>query len=306
MMHVLPCERVRDDLAAYHDGELPMEEQVLIQGHLQECVACRLEAASLAELSDVLRTMAGAVPGRADGDSGRITSAVVERIRVEHQLSFTTRVRCLFEDMHLVWAGLGASMATLFCVFASAGVLQAASQERPDSLAGIISTIVSADTNDLMRLAPTVIENRALLDTTEAMQSTGGDADLMLSALVTREGRIQNLEVLEEQARALHVKPEVMLAMVEAASRARFERQSGALPGAINVVWLVTTTTVKGRPDYDLYLVSPPRWSDTMIGPRLPRKVTPTPAKSSTIGDDAIGLDGLGPGGMPYSSSYAA
>ncbi len=171
--------------------------------------------------------MAGAVPGRRDGDSGRITGAVLERIRVENQLSLTTRVRGLFDDMHLVWAGLGASVATLFCVFASAGVLQAASQERPDSLAGIISTIVAADTSDPMRLAPTVTENRALLDTTEAMQSTGGDAELMLSALVTREGRIQNLEVLEEQARALHVKPEVMLAMVEAASRARFERQSG-------------------------------------------------------------------------------
>ena len=300
MMHVLPCDRVRDDLAAYHDGELPMEERVLIQSHLQECVACRLEAASLSDLSDALRTMAGAVPGRRDGDSGRITGAVLERIRVENQLSLTTRFRGLFDDMHLVWAGLGASVATLFCVFASAGVLQAASQERPDSLAGIISTIVAADTSNPMRLAPTVIENRALLDTTEAMQSTGGDADLMLSALVTREGRIQNLEVLEEQARKLHVKPEVMLAMIEAASRARFERQTGTQVSAVNVVWLMTTTTVKGRPDYDLYLVSPPRWSDEMIGPRPLPKVTRTPVKSSTAGDDGLAPEAIG------QSSYAA
>jgi hypothetical protein len=289
MMHVLPCDRVRDDLAAYHDGELPMDERVLIQSHLQECVACRLEAAALTDLGEALRTMAGAVPGRRDGDTGRITGAVIERIRVENQLSLTSWASGLFEDMHLVWAGLGASVATLFCVFASAGVLQAASQERPDSLAGIISTIVSADTSNPMRLAPTVIENRALLDTTEAMQSNGGDADLMLSAMVTREGRIQNLEVLEEQARALHVKPDVMLAMIEAASRARFERQ----PGAINVVWLVTTTTVKGRPDYDLYLVSPPRWSTEMIGPMLPRKVTRPPVKTTSAGDDGLAPDAL-------------
>lgn len=306
MMHVLPCERVRDDLAAFHDGELPMQEQVLIQGHLQECVACRLEAVSLAELSGVLRTMAGAVPGRHDGDSGRITSAVLERIRVEEQLSLSTRVRCLFEDMHLVWAGLGASLATLFCVFASAGVLQAASQERPDSLAGIINTIVAADSNDLMRLAPTVVENRALLDSTEAMQSSGGDAELMLSAMVTREGRIQNLEVLEEQARALHVKPDAVLAMIEAASRARFERHSGA-PGATNVVWMVTSTTVKGLPDYDLYLVSPPRWSGSTMGPRLPRKVaTPILPKSSTVGGDGLddlALEHLAPGGAPYHTA---
>src|SRR5687767_14664874 len=44
MMHVLACDRVREDLAAYHDGELSIDEQVLIQNHLHECVACRLEA----------------------------------------------------------------------------------------------------------------------------------------------------------------------------------------------------------------------------------------------------------------------
>ena len=283
-MHVLPCDRVREDLTAYHDDELPMEERVLIQGHLAECVACRLEAAALADLGSALRTMAGSVPGRASADTGRIASAVLERVRVEQQFSLRARIAGLFEDMHLVWAGLGASFAMLFCVFASAGVLQAASQERPDSLAGIISTIVNADSNHPMRLAPTVIENRALLDTTETMQSTGGDTELMLSALITREGRIQNLEVLEEQARVLSLKPEIVLAMVEAASRVRFDRgQSGQAP--MNVVWLVTSTTVKGLPDYDLYLVTPP--GAVPVLPAAPRK-TPRPAKlASPIGDGA-------------------
>jgi hypothetical protein len=294
MMHVLPCDRVREDLAAYHDNELPMEERVLIQGHLAECVACRLEAGALTDLGDALRTMAGSVPGRASADTGLITAAVLERVRVEQQFSLRARVEGLFEDMHLVWAGLGASFAMLFCVFASAGVLQAASQERPDSLAGIISTIVSADANRPVRLAPTVLENRALLDTTEAMQSTGGDAALMLSALITREGRIQNLEVLEEQARVLHVKPEIVLAMVEAASRARFERgQSGQAP--LNVVWMVTTTTVKGLPDYDLYLVNPPRWSEE--GPRLPPppRKAPRAPKPTTAGDEGSSHASPGP-----------
>ncbi len=294
MMHVLPCARVRDDLMAYHDGELPIDAQVLIQSHLQECVACRLEANAIADLGDALRTMAGSVPGRAAADTGRITGAVLERIRVEQQLSFSVRVRCLFEDMHLVWAGLGASVAMLFCVFASAGVLQAASQERSDSLAGIISTIANADSNDPVRLAGTMLENRALLDTTAAMQATGQDTDLMLSAVVTREGRIQNLEVLEEEARALPANPEVVLAMLDAASRARFERaqSSGGLPVAVNVVWLVTTTTVKGRPDYDLYLVTPPRWTAPVNGPldarALPRKRTPPPVKVPAAEDDGL------------------
>jgi hypothetical protein len=287
-MHVLPCDRVRDDLPAYHDDELPMEERVLIQGHLAECVACRLEAAALADLGSALRTMAVSVPGRASMN-GQIATAVLERVRVERQFSLRARIGGLFEDMHLVWAGLGASLATLFCVFASAGVLQAASQERPDSLAGIISTIVSADAHQPMRLAPTIIENRALLDTTETMQSTDGDSALMLSALITREGRIQNLEVLEEQARVLRVKPEIVLAMVEAASRVRFDRGHN-MQAPMNVVWLVTSTTVKALPNYDLYLVTPPRWPAGAQALPAPRKA-PRPAKLATPTGDGLSPD---------------
>ena len=283
MMHVLPCARVREDLAAYHDGELSIDDRVLIRSHLQECVACRLEAGSLEELREALREMASSVPGRATGESGRVTGAVLERIKVERQFSLTMQVRGLFEDMHLVWAGLGASVAMLFCIFASAGVLQAASQERPDSLAGIISTIASAESTDPVRLANSVPEMRAFLDSTEAMHGTGDkDAELMLSAFVTREGRIQNIALLEEQASALQVKPEVVLAMLDAASRTRFERPQSGLPVAVNVMWLVTSTTVKGRPDYDRYLVNPPQWKASPIaGPVAPRKrpTAATPVK---------------------------
>jgi hypothetical protein len=280
MMHVLPCAQVRDELAAYHDGELEMETQVLILGHLQECVACRLEAAALADLGAALRTMAGSVPGRASSETGLLTNAVLDRIRVEQRLSFVTRVRESFEDMHLVWAGLGATLAMLFCIFASAGVLHAANQERPDSLAGIISTIVSGAT-DPVRLVDSAYENQPLLDTSEALP-VGEGTDLMLSAFVTRDGRIQNVSLLEEQARLLRVKPEVVLAMIDAASRARFSpTQASAFPGGVNVVWLVTSTTVKGRPDYDLYLLSPLRPSLYSVN-RFPAGAESRPARSGT------------------------
>jgi hypothetical protein len=286
MMHILPCTQVRDELAAYHDGELDMETQVLIHGHLQECVACRLEAAALADLGAALRTMAGSVPGRSSSETGLITDAVLDRIHVEQRFSLITRIRESFEDMHLVWAGLGATVAMLFCIFASAGVLHAANQERPDSLAGIISTLANTDP---VRLVDSAYENKPLLDSTEALP-LGQETDLMLSAYVTRDGRIQNVELLEEQARALHVKPEVVLAMIEAASRARFSpTQSGAYAGGVNVVWLVTSTTVKGLPDYDLYLLSPPRSSRPVFGPSAPPKAAPAPSAKTTAGDDALG-----------------
>lgn len=288
MMQVLPCAQVREDLAAYHDGELEMERQVLIHSHLQECVACRLEATALADLGAALRTMAGSVPFRAPAETGLITDAVLDRIRVEQRLSFGTQVRESFEDMHLVWAGLGATVAMLFCIFASAGVLHAANQERPDSLAGIISTIASGAT-DPVRLVDSAYENKPLLDTTESLPM-GEETDLMLSAFVTRDGRIQNVALLEQQALALHVKPEVVLAMIDAASRARFSpTQSGPYPGGVNVVWLVTSTTVKGLPDYDLYLLSPPRMSKPVLGPPTAPKPAPTPSAKSTTAGDGLG-----------------
>ena len=42
MMHQHPCDEIRERLEAYHDGELLLDEQVAIQGHLTECVGCSL------------------------------------------------------------------------------------------------------------------------------------------------------------------------------------------------------------------------------------------------------------------------
>jgi hypothetical protein len=100
---------------------------------------------------------------------------------------------------------------------------------------------------------------------------------------------VRNLEVVAEQARELRVKPEVVLAMLDAASQARFEpAKAGGAPVAVSMVWLLSTTTVKGRPDYDLYLLRPPRWA-TQSGPSAPVKVRPVeaPVKPAPTGEGA-------------------
>lgn len=271
MMHVLACEHVREQLQAYHDGELPLEEQVRIQGHLRDCVACAIEAAELEELSEGLRAMAASLPDRAASDSVQLPAAVLDRLRVERQLSLRSQLRGLFDDMHFVWAAIGATCALVVCLFASMGVLQAASRERPDSLAGIISQMANPGSNDnpvrpdLWMLLPS-----ARFD--EPMLLSDEDALLALSAVVTREGRVQNLELLNEQARTLNVKPEVLLAIMNAASAARFQpAQAGGATVAVSLVWLVATTTVKGQHDYDMFLLRPPRW------PGVPAAFTAAP-----------------------------
>lgn len=286
-MHVLPCERVREELPAYYDGELSLDEQVGIQNHLQECVACRLEAGSLQELGDVLRTAAASVASTLPTQRGQLTGPVLERIRIERQLSLTTQLRSLFDDMHLVWAGLGATFATVVCIVASAGVLQAANREHPESLAGIISHLANAGSNtNPVLLDGRMLAPRAMGET--ALPVTEEDAEVTLAAVVTREGTVQNVELLDNDGRPVQVKPAVMLALLDAASRARFvPAQAGGAPVAVNMVWMLSTTTVKGLPNYDLYLVSPPA-AVRAVGPSLqskPRPVAAAPAKSPATED---------------------
>jgi hypothetical protein len=288
MMHVLPCHRVRERLEAFVDGELTLDEQVNIQSHLHEGVSCGLEVSELSEIGHALRT-APAAGNEITHETGRITSIILERVRLEQEFSFGVRFRDLFSDMHLVWAGLGATIAMVICVFASAGVLHAASRERPDSLAGLIDYLANPGSNENpVRLDDYMLAPRATFDASMPMPTE--DAEFAVAAVVTREGRVQNLEVVAEQARALRVKPEVMLAMLDAAGRARFEpAKAGGAPVAVSMVWLLSTTTVKGRPDYDLYLLRPPRWA-TPSGPSAPAaKARPvaTPVKVAPTGEDA-------------------
>jgi hypothetical protein len=290
MMHVLPCHLVREDLEAFVDNELAIDEQVAIQSHLQLCVPCRLEASELAEIGYALRAtpVAGAIEPE---DPGRLTSIVLERVRLEQQLSFGMQLRDIFYDMHFVWAGLGATAAMLICIFASAGVLHAASRERPDSLAGLIDYLANPGSNENpVRLHDYMAAPRASFD--NAMLLPVEDTELAFAAVVTREGRVQNLDLLDEQARALHVKPEVLLSMLNAASRTRFEpAMAGGAPVAVSMVWLVSTTTVKGRPDYDLYLLKPPVRNVPASGPFAPKPrpvAAPAPAKPGPISDAAL------------------
>ena len=276
MMHVLPCHRVRADLEAFVDNELTIDEQVAIQSHLQSCVPCRLEASELAEIGHALRATPVGVAAE-PGEPGRFTGIVLERVRVEQQLSFGMQLRDVFDDMHFVWAGLGATAAMLICIFASAGVLHAASRERPDSLAGLIDYLANPGSNqNPVRLHDYMAAPRASFD--DAIPLPAEDAELAFTAVVSREGRVQNLELVDEQARTLRVKPEVLLSMYDAAARTRFEpAKAGGAPVAVSMVWLVSTTTVKGHPDYDMYLLKPPVLNVPPSGPIAPLKPRPVP-----------------------------
>jgi hypothetical protein len=248
MMHEHSCADVRGRLEAFYDGEVPFPERLSIQNHLGECVACSLEAEEIVSLGSTLRIMAEEVGEHAAVEPLRLTAQVLEQLRVEEQLSARSQVVALFQDMHLVWAGIGATVATLICIVGSASVLHAANQERPDSLAGVISMLANPGSNaNPVRLNYDMMAPRAVTD--PAIEMSEEDAEYALSAVVSREGRVQGIEVIND-AQPLGNRA-IVNAMLNEAYRVQFapaQARTGDTV-AVSMVWLVTNTTVKGRHD---------------------------------------------------------
>jgi hypothetical protein len=70
------------------------------------------------------------------------------------------------------------------------------------------------------------------------------ELELALSAIVTREGRVSDVSVLANDA---DLEPEVQL-ILDAISRAKLEpARFQETPMAVNLVWLLTHTTVKAK-----------------------------------------------------------
>jgi hypothetical protein len=285
MMHAIHCEDVQERLEEFHDDELTLEQRVAIQSHLHDCVTCSLVAAELADLRHSLREAAWHLPDRDAPEAERLPRQVIERLQVEEQFSMEAEFKSLFQDMHLVWAALGATAAMLFCLIGSISVLHAANQERPDSLAGLITFLANPGSNENpVRLDARMLAPRTRVDDGSAPLpfSSDDDAVYALSAVVTREGRIQNLELLtgDRPLGPSKVRPDVLLAMLQKASQVEFEPAKSTPTGdpvAVSMVWVLANTTVKGRPTDDVILVRRPP------APPSAERV-PTPAKPTTVG----------------------
>lgn len=246
MMHEHPCSEVQDRLEAFHDGELTIDERIAIQNHLGECVSCNLASIEIADLGSNLRDLAGLIAEQDTTDPSRISKNVLDRLRVEEQFSMRSQLTDWFSDMHLVWAGLGASLATLVCVIGSASVLQAASQERPNSMARTISVLASPGSNDNpVRLNYEMLMPRAASDA--GIEMSEEDAEYALSAVVSREGRVQGVEILDQNQTPASREVNAMLNEAYRMQFAPAIDRGDAV--AVSMVWLVANTTVKGRHD---------------------------------------------------------
>ena len=85
-------------------------------------------------------------------DAAVFTGTVVNRLKAEDAASLFSRVRVMFSDMRLGYAGLGATAATIVCVVIMLTMMHFAPKERPDSLRAmmdVISTPLDCEAFDL-------------------------------------------------------------------------------------------------------------------------------------------------------------
>jgi hypothetical protein len=199
-------------------------------------------------------------PGPADDWTG-LQHGVIGRMRAEAHESWAARAGRFFDDLHLVWIGFAATAATCLCAAVALSALHFGSPERRlDSLAAAIAVTTAPTGSNLnpVRLnerlgprysplmdyiqVPSVPKEGAL----EAMLLTPvSEEELMLafSAVVTREGRVSAVSVLMNDSSKREV--DTLLAGI---SQARFEpARIGTDPIAVNLVWLLTHTTVRAK-----------------------------------------------------------
>jgi hypothetical protein len=234
-MKLLTCASVRRRLTSFHDRELPIEDYFAVEAHIESCPPCAKEAAGLVELRDLLKATRPPLSERLDLRGLR--ADILSRVKQDYDASWPARLQRAWDDVHLVWIGMAAAMASLICGTLMAGMLQYASPERNDSLAAMIQALASRD--PFMQLpSPGDVVPAGLMDS-----MTEGEAVLALSAMVTREGRVNGLELISNDPNQRQ-----MAELLDAVSRARFQpAQQAGSPVSVNMVWLLAHTTVRGK-----------------------------------------------------------
>jgi hypothetical protein len=259
MIPYLGCEAAREMLQPFVDLELPVGEQVVLESHLRWCDTCAARVEDMRLIGAALRLGSAARPVHAEdaGALAAIQSEVLTRIRAEHDQSLPVRFRELFVDMRLLWPALGATAALAVCLFAVTIVNRVARVELPDSMADRISRLANpgSDRNPL-QLDSRMLAPRPLNEGPALNSILGEEAVFALAAVVTREGRVGNFELLQSSVRESGMRrgtaddSDEISALLDAVRRSRFtpaQTTDGVV--AVNVVWLLARTTVKASID---------------------------------------------------------
>jgi len=163
----------------------------------------------------------------------------------------------LFEDMHLVYAALGAAAATVVCVAIMLGMFRFATNERPDSLAAVVNLLATPESSANTIAIDAASHQRWTERYQAATESAEQDIVFALEAVVTRDGQLANFRRLRTNGRrAGREEANLIEALLDAVTRARIEPLAREATGAAanSMVWFVTRTTVRATKILDLPL----------------------------------------------------
>jgi putative zinc finger protein len=256
-MKPLTCTATLRRLQAFHDRELTIDDQISVSAHLEWCDRC---ADRLSQLRLVRSALQAYAPGRvaaAIDESEAFQRAVLNRVKAEREASFFARVRGMFDDMHLVYSGLGAAAATMVCVIIMLSMMRFATSERPDSLAAIMSVLSTPiGCESMTDLIDGGGCSRWEAQFQRANESAEEDAVFALDAVVIEKGRLADLEHLRARRhrRADATQIETIEGLLDSVSRARFEGQTPQLAVTGNMLRLIERATVRANKPLDLQL----------------------------------------------------
>ena len=244
-MKTLSCASTRRRLQAFHDRELAVGEQIAVSAHVEWCPRC---GQSLAEIRAVGSAMQAVLPGRltlSQDDAAVFTGTVVNRLKAEDDASLLARVRVMFEDMRLGYAGLGATASTIVCVVVMLAMMAFAPPERPDSLRAmmsVISTPLDCETFDLSDASG--CRARWAERFQRANEWAEQDAVFALEIVVTRQGGLANFAVLRRAGgHAAADQAQIIDGLLDLVQQARLDQPlEMRLPTAI---YLQEQTTVR-------------------------------------------------------------
>lgn len=231
------CAMVRRRLQCALDAELPRHEHMEVLAHLGCCKRCEEALDDLLAVREAFRASGVSRAAWAADDQTSFRASVVSRAGAERGVSWRTWFREAVGESRLVYAGMGALGATVSCLLIMSSMMRFAELVVP----GSNSNPVVVDARMLM---PRVIYNGFVPVTGARVED---EAAYTVSAVVTREGRLLNLELHSEGGApaAGSREAKVVERMLGTMAQARFApARVGGLPIAVNMVWLVERTMV--------------------------------------------------------------
>ena len=247
-MLTVSCERVRAELSAFHDEEIPVADRIAIGDHLDICASCRLESSDLQAISKALHLASHSEDADWMPGLTRLQADILERWEAEESVSLTRTIRRLFDDPRRASASLSASVVASLCLAFGAFVVAQSPIRHPESLKAVMTQSersrmadIYLPLTELPRADPEAVMPAAVMN-------RDGD-EVAFAALVTADGYLEELEYLGERSHGRRSPPathDELSQLLNAAATARFEpARIAGLPVSFNVVWLVTHTTVR-------------------------------------------------------------